>query len=76
METAVFIAVITFWLSDGSLGKEVSRPMPTLIECERRLPHDVAARRKVYGNAAGECMASPPRPPGLPEPGPKKGPTA
>ncbi len=76
MNSAVFFAVITFWLPDGNLGKEVSLPMPTLIECERRLPHDVAQRRKVYGNAAGECMASPPRPPGLPEPGPKKGPTA
>ena len=46
------------------------------FECQKMLPHDVALRRKVYGNATGECLASPPRPPGLPEPGPKKGPTA
>lgn len=76
MDAVVFFAVITFWTSDGHLRKETSMPIPTMVECQKMLPHDVALRRKVYGNATGECMASPPRPPGLPEPGPKKGPTA
>lgn len=76
MNAAVFFIVIAFWRADGVLVKETSSPIPTLLECQKLLPHDVALRRKVYGNATGECLASPPRPPGLPEPGPKKGPTA
>lgn len=76
MEAIVFFAVITFWRADGVLVKEVSRNVPTMELCLRTLPSDVAARRKEYGNAAGYCQPSAPRPPGLPEPGPKKGPTA
>lgn len=68
-----FIILMMFWTPDGELHLQTRKGLPTAEHCERALVADTAEFRRQFPHAQGVCITLPPRPAGLPEPGPKPG---
>ena len=66
--TEVYFILLTVWFYTGEVGALRSEPIygPRAV-CEKRLPLDIAVQRKAFAAVGGECVAAPPKPPGLSE---------